>query len=159
MGCSSHSSSQVTEFFSTTIMEDDSKRFYFSLIISNQTEANKSEGQKQSQRSKGGVGKGSGSRKGRNSKSQTDQQPVQQPKVNKRVFELEERLINKLALNNYCRTGYMELERNIGKALMSIRGECHESATEEDRQHFINRLSQAIKSLIKGKLYVRINSL
>ena len=141
IGCSSHSAPKISEYFSTEIMADNSKRFYFSLIISHQydEENNNQMRQKQSKRGKGGSGRGSGTRKGDNGNGQTKQSTAKSTKTNSMELELEERLINQLALNSYCRTGYMELERNIGRALMSIRGECHESATEGDRQRFIQR--------------------
>ena len=144
IGCISRSAQKISEYFSTEIMEDGSKRFYFSLIISHQhdEENNNQMREKQSKRGKGGSGRGSGTRKGGNDNAQTKQstaKPAKSTKTNSMELELEERLINQLALNSYCRTGYMELERNIGRALMSIRGECHESATEGDRQRFILR--------------------
>jgi len=146
IGCSSRPSPQVNEFFSTEIMADNSKRFYFSLIISNSSEKESSKQvmQEQNRKGKGGSGRGSGNGKGKGGKDNTQSnQPntasAKSSKTSAMVLELEERLTNQLALNSYCRTGYMVLEKNIGRALMSLRGECHENATERDRQRFLNK--------------------
>lgn len=49
-------------------------------------------------------------------------------------FNLEKNLQALLDNNGYCREGYMVLERQQ----RSIRGECHETATNKDRERFVN---------------------
>ncbi|WP_157960483.1 hypothetical protein [Marinimicrobium alkaliphilum] len=44
-----------------------------------------------------------------------------------------------LAHTGFCREGYLELDRRLNRALMWIRGECREGATQEDRTRFGER--------------------
>lgn len=44
-----------------------------------------------------------------------------------------------LAHTGFCREGYLELDRRLGRSLMWIRGECREGATEDDRTRFGER--------------------
>ncbi len=51
---------------------------------------------------------------------------------------LENMLAEELEQSGYCRNGFMELERMTQPPDVFIKGECDESATEEDRNLFPN---------------------
>lgn len=63
-------------------------------------------------------------------------------KKKSRSFDLEKGLLSVLETNQYCRDGYMVLERLD----YLIRGECHETATLKDRERFLH------VETIKGKV-------
>lgn len=47
----------------------------------------------------------------------------------------------------YCKAGFVEIERNIGKRLGSISGECRDKATEEDKKRFGNKENEEAQGL------------
>lgn len=49
-----------------------------------------------------------------------------------------EKLKTKLSETGYCRDSYTEINKYFLRGRSQIRGECNESATEEDRMTFIN---------------------
>jgi len=49
-----------------------------------------------------------------------------------------EKLKTKLSETGYCRESYTEINKYFVRGRSQIRGECNESATEEDRMTFIN---------------------
>lgn len=51
---------------------------------------------------------------------------------------MTEKLLLKLANSGYCREGYMQLDEYVDRTSAQIKGECNESATEEDREKFAN---------------------
>jgi hypothetical protein len=46
---------------------------------------------------------------------------------------------DRIKRSGFCREGYITLEEKIGTATSMLRGECRESATEDDREAFPNR--------------------
>lgn len=51
-------------------------------------------------------------------------------------FEVESRLELVMVTTGYCREGFFELYREQTFQSFSVRGECREEATEDDRQQF-----------------------
>jgi len=50
--------------------------------------------------------------------------------------EIERRLNSAFASTGYCRNGYFELYRDQTRDGLSLRGECREDASDEDRERF-----------------------
>lgn len=124
-GCSSKYNTKSTEVFKYQILDDDAKMFTYSLIFVNQSTSGKSDKNKKKEKQtnkkyKRGMGK----------KVTIEDQMTE---------ELEEGLAQKLVTNGYCRKGYFELARDLKRTIYSIRGECNESATPEDRINFVNK--------------------
>ncbi len=126
--CSSNSpkrqSGMPTEVFVTHIKPDGSKVFNYSLI-----KKMPSQGQMGKGRGKGG-GMGGGMKGGK------------KPDMSKMKAKMEEKadkkLNMKLAQTGYCREGYMELDSFFERGHVTIKGECNESATAQDKKTFIN---------------------
>ena len=58
-------------------------------------------------------------------------------KIAERIAKiLDHQLIRKLKETAYCRDGFIELERYVGRSGSQIRGECREGASEADRSKF-----------------------
>ncbi len=118
--CSSNKPEQWQRFFTTEIRTDQSKTFDFALV-NNETVASSDRGLKSSN-------KATNSQRQRNTKKDIDKQ-------------LETLLLTELdaelVLNQYCRTGYMIIEKSFRDDLI-VRGECNDSATVQDRAQFPN---------------------
>lgn len=70
------------------------------------------------------------------------QQPArsEQPTYSNR--QLERVLTTKLDASGYCREGYILLGRHSGITTQTIRGECRELATADDREQFQNTIGR-----------------
>lgn len=128
-GCSNRHDVKVTEVFKTNILDDDAKMFSFSIVFVNQDRTNKKGSPDGQQRQKQGKG----------NKPQRGSSNTKVKLENQMTEELEERLVEKLEETGYCRKGYFELERTLNRSVYTIKGECSESATTEDRTTFINK--------------------
>jgi hypothetical protein len=117
------------EVFVTQIKANGSKIFNYSLIkkMPNQGQMGKGMG-KGGGRHGGGMG---GGMKG-----------GKKPDMSKMKAKMQEKATHKLAKklseSGYCREGYMELESFFERGHVTIKGECNESATTQDREKFIN---------------------
>ncbi len=133
-GCSSNSPKRQggmpTEVFVTHIKPDASKIFNYSLI---KKMPNQGQGQMGKGRGKGGGmhGGGGGGMKGGGKPNMSQMKDKMQEKAHKKLNQ-------KLAQTGYCREGYMELESYFERGLVTIKGECNESATTEDIKTFPN---------------------
>lgn len=132
LGCAQSSDIALDEFFNTNITAENAKLFQFYLVKNTENLQNEKEkSPRQNTREKK-------DRKGQQ-KSQDASHMNNSNNISEKVQQvLLERLSDKLAANQYCREGYIELETNVGRGLASIKGECHESATPEDRKRFPN---------------------
>ncbi|RDH82491.1 MAG: hypothetical protein DIZ80_09395 [endosymbiont of Galathealinum brachiosum] len=126
-------SSEITEVFSTNIKPGGLKLFNYSLTKT------------ASQASRRGSGKGSGNgsgmgggRGGENGMHKGKAKSGDDASMKQYLYDM---LKVKLEKSGYCREGYIELDSNIGRGWMKIRGECEEGATEKDRIKFINNKS------------------
>lgn len=138
-GCSSVSKSDMKDFFRSDIRADDSKMFTFTVIVTQQGKKDKKSTQKNS-KSKGGRDSG---KKGGQQNSQRNTKDNSMNKNDDHMTELfEELLIERLEKNQYCRDGYIELDRAFSGSTFTLRGECNESATENDRKRFYNKNSR-----------------
>jgi len=134
--CSSKEKPRLEEFFRTEIREDGSKMFAFSLILARDTDGERQKNttspqpvKREGRRGKGGRGQGT------NPKLNSDNTAS---KGQEKLAELfQQRLDIRLETSRYCREGYMELEKSFVGAIYTLRGECNESATEQDRKHFL----------------------
>ncbi len=136
--CSNTKEPKTESFFHTQIRDDSSKEFTFSLIFSrNEKEVGKetqgsSPTQKRDRGNGSGKGQGKGSKRGSSSvtaKSNT----ISASKADRMQATFHQYLDLKMQESEYCKTGYLTLERNFIGAIYSLRGECNESATKEDR--------------------------
>ena len=138
-GCSSKGKPQMTDFFRTEIRDDGSKMFTFTVVVSkHRGESNKQESQphKQTNRERGSGGKrGSGNKRGGQANKVAD---GDRRGDSDQMAELFEELFQKrMVKSRYCRESYIELERGFSGTMFTLRGECRESATNEDRKHFL----------------------
>ncbi len=148
-GCSSRDEPKLTPIFHTEIKADDSKMFSFTLVGNNGIKAegaedNKPEGESEGERGKGSGGKGGRGGRGKGDRqSSTEQVPRPTSRSNdksKYLNELLYELLNEQLLQNqYCRTGYFQLEKSLVRGLINLKGECNESATAEDKARFPNK--------------------
>ncbi|MGL1956169.1 MAG: hypothetical protein OCD00_02460 [Colwellia sp.] len=143
--CSSLNEPEFDDFFRTEIRADHSKIFNFSLVMVKGDYRDNNHSDTPKQRKGGGKdhrpGNDKGMGKGENKQvgnMPTNSQSRKKSNINQINEQLTERLAIALEENNYCRKGYIELERNIGHRFLSLRGECHESATKKDRKQFPN---------------------
>jgi hypothetical protein len=121
--CSSQSSrSEPEEIFTTTITDDGSKIFVYTLI--SPKAANRP------QKGRDGSGRGGRGGKGGGGKRMAG---ANQADLSKK---LEKGLDEKLATTGFCREGYLELDHYQSRGQSSIRGECHDPASAEDRVKF-----------------------
>lgn len=125
--CSSKHDLKITEVFKPEILDNGAKMFTFSLIFVNKSPTEKGRDQPQNKQKQG---------KGGHSDKQSRQ--TNNSIENQMTEELEQRLVDRLEENNYCRKGHFELTRTLNKSVYSIRGECSESATAEDRENYVN---------------------
>ncbi len=126
--CSSNSpkrhGGKPSEVFVTHIKPDGSKVFNYSLIkkMPNQGQMGK------------GMGKGGGMHGG--------MKGGKKPDMSKMKAKMEEKANKKLNLKlvetGYCREGYMELDSFFERGHVTIKGECNETATAEDKKTFPN---------------------
>ena len=126
-------SSEVAEVFVTDIKSSGLKIFNYSLTRVTPQNGSSERG--------GGNSKGSGKHGGRGGKSGSGYGGMGSGKSNddsaiKLYFN--EKLESKLKKTGYCQDGYIELDRSFGRGLLTIRGECEEAATEEDRIKFVH---------------------
>ncbi|WP_440876383.1 hypothetical protein [Thalassotalea sp. PLHSN55] len=162
-GCSSYQPPELTPIFHTNIQADNSKMFTLTLLGRNgiagdsknrqgEAKQDKPEGDKGTRKGKGGKaeggknggkGGGRGEREGRNSQaggtqvsSRSGQDPELIKQLEAHVYQmLEQQLVD----NQYCRDGYFELEKSLNRGVIVVKGECIESATEQDRVRFENK--------------------
>jgi len=142
-GCSSRSDIKITEVFRSSIATNNAKLFTFSIVFVRSTESKSAEIEERSLEENH---KQTRQGKGRGKKSNTENKPTQQhpnkkqqqqqQQQNNMIDELETRLADRLADNNYCRKGFFELKRSLNKTIFTIHGECNESATTADNKNF-----------------------
>ena len=132
-------SSEVEEVFVTDIKSSGLKIFNYSLTKT-APQISGGDGRNVS-------GKGSGKHSGRGGKGGSKSNGYGNMGSGKSAYEssmkpyFNEMLESKLKKSGYCREGYIELSSYFGRGQLKIRGECEESATEEDRIKFINNES------------------
>ncbi len=142
--CSSRSEPKTESFFRTEIRDDYSKEFTFSLVFSRSKDEASKGMTKTSTTQRPNKDKGSG--KGRGNRSQdvsTAANPNTKKSRNTEKLQtiFQQHLAIKMQETKYCRTGYLTLEKSVVGAIYFLRGECNESATEED----MNQLNNALK--------------
>jgi len=122
-----HERRKSAPIFVTNITDNGSKLFSFS--VSRGTN-NGGEG---AYKGGHGGGKGGGSRN-----SDSNQGGNSEEMVKKLQVAMFQKLEEKLLVTEFCREGYFELDSYFTRGASQIRGECNESATEVDRNKFIN---------------------
>lgn len=167
VGCSSNNLPETKPFFRGTILDDDTKLFTFNLLIKRSGEEEegkeknkngqkraKGQGERPQKGGKGEGAKGKGNKSGGSSKGPDDKGGSMAGKNmadkgngnqrnNERLLQFEQMLFdeldNQMSLNSYCRNGYIVLSQDLGRNILSVKGECHESANAQDRKLFLNR--------------------
>ncbi|BFM18566.1 lipoprotein [Maricurvus nonylphenolicus] len=117
----------LSQDFSTHITQDGSKMFVFTLSMQRPERQGGKSGMRPPAR---GERKGGGGRKDRSDE------------LEKMTTAL---LDQKLETSGYCREGYMVLERFAEQGKSRIRGECKETATDADREHFSGAVAIPVK--------------
>ena len=144
-GCSSSSSLVKSSFLKTHIQENDAKIFtlYLTPVHDRALHGSSDADGGQKDKPSKGKGKGKGDKKGQGSTSNKQQNQGNGTNISSAYQEeiseaLLDTLDETLREKGYCREGYIELSRTIGKRLVKIKGECHESATQVDKTMFPN---------------------
>jgi hypothetical protein len=140
--CSSKIEPKSHAFFRTEIRDDNSKEFTFSVVFS-RSKDEASNGMKNASNTQR-PDKRRGSGKGRGNRSQDDSTAAKSTtktssKTEKLQTIFQQHLDLKMKETKYCKAGYLTLEKSFVGAIYSLRGECNESATKEDR----NQLKKA----------------
>ena len=136
-------SEQLVSRFETRILDNGSKQFEFSLMPERGPDERQAAGRGGERSAQGDAPPGGSQRTappagGRGGSSQGGAGGVQQPLLDE--GELEARLAAELQANQFCRDGYLELQRDDSQWPLRLRGECLDGATTEDRQRFANTL-------------------
>lgn len=118
--------SPMIEHFETEITDNGSKLFVYEAIA-----AAPSEGREQARGGRGRRGEGGG-RASRGGRGGQDRSSPDDDGTIKALERIKAMLDNKLAETGYCREGYMSLEESVGRGQAVVRGECTETATDED---------------------------
>lgn len=129
--------------FDTRILDNGSKQFEFSLMPERGLDERRATGGGGERPAANGAPPSGGQRGappagGRGGGSQGGPGGGQQQLLDE--GELEERLAAELLANQFCRDGYLELQRDDSQWPLRLRGECNEGATTEDRQRFADTL-------------------
>lgn len=105
----------LLEDFSTKIFEDSTKQFRLVLTLTDGARVRKSNRPP--------------------SNSAVDREIKRQKQATKQLIHYLDDLF---VTNQYCREGYLVLEKKLGASSAMIRGECNDLATEVDREAFPN---------------------
>lgn len=120
------------EDFTTNISENGTKSFVYRLSHS------KKGNNGASSVGKGGR-RGTGGRNGsRRSASRNTGSMDNDARSDVLIETAIDRLTLKLEETGYCKQGFIELGRSVDKQSISVRGECNDGATDEDRDKFKN---------------------
>ena len=134
--CSATKQPKMEEFFHTKIHDDGSKRFTFSLIVIQGQSDKKDKSQKRANKPSKGSGNRGGNKNGDRENKQGSSNK-ESSRTSKMTELFEERFQEQMIKNQYCREGYITLDSGFSGAIYTLRGECQENATEEDRKHFL----------------------
>jgi hypothetical protein len=129
---------EVEEKFVPYITETGLKIFIYTVSMKGAGEQGDSRGGAKSTGERGGSRRGTKPTGGRGGGSHGGTTPDRDSMEKSIKEKIEQKLLAKLTETGYCREGYLELGSSIGKRESSIRGECKEGATEEDRQVFLS---------------------
>ncbi|GAB5382592.1 MAG: hypothetical protein Alis3KO_32540 [Aliiglaciecola sp.] len=142
-GCASHPKRGGPErqLFETEIKPDGSKRFHLTLVSKSNNRSERSGRARGNERGRGGGNRGNGKASGgsvepsRSGSQQTPQSEIAKPE--KSEADIREQAIaileSRLANIQYCRNGYILLEYSQLESEILVRGECQESASEQDK--------------------------
>lgn len=109
----------------TSITDNGSKMFVFQMVRASTERAARSGGGRAGPPDGGGRGGRGG---GRGGKGGMDPE--------KMLLQAHEALQQQLEETGFCREGYMTLDEKAERGLLAIRGECTETATQQDREQF-----------------------
>ena len=98
----------INQSFHTEIAEDGSKRFRFTISVAEKQQ-----------------------RKSKRPSREKESSGSRHQKMEKRFHD---QLEQHLERTGFCREGYVVLDSNFSRSKGSIRGECRESATQQDRE-------------------------
>ncbi|WP_237054733.1 hypothetical protein [Microbulbifer sediminum] len=123
----------MREFFDTHITGNDAKRFEYTMHIRPPERRGRSRST-----GKGRGGTGTPGNAGNRADWQARMEAIWEKYLQQMSLKLREGVKAKLAETGYCQEGYMELERVVTRGRLSLRGECRDGATDEDRKRFPN---------------------
>lgn len=138
--CSNKKPPEPEEFFRTQIRDDASKEFSFSLIFSRNERVVSNKKSSDTPKRERGKGKehGQGNRKRSDDvPSQTSSNKKRANMSDKMADIFQQRLYLQMEKSQYCRKGYLTLEKSFIGVVYTLRGECFESATQEEQKQFM----------------------
>ncbi|MEM7018897.1 MAG: hypothetical protein AAF512_16345 [Pseudomonadota bacterium] len=140
-GCSSkpeRGRPEMLENFSTKIEQDGTKLFAFSVQTTRAGGEKRRSGGGGRGGMGGGLGRGGGrgGGAGRGGMSQEAREAARQERMIQMEARFESKLSDKMVETGYCKDGYIEVDRNIGRGFMILNGKCRDSATEDDKKKF-----------------------
>ncbi|GHE93384.1 hypothetical protein GCM10011501_23460 [Thalassotalea profundi] len=146
--CTSTKKPNLRESLHTEIKSDGSKVFEFSVFVINEKRNDQKAGNKKGERQ----GKGRGEREARGGRQErsdgTSNDKMPSNKALNNYFE--ERLSNLPIISLFCRKSYFVLDRLNGNDEITLRAECHDTATTDDYVRFkSSALPAEDNSLIK----------
>lgn len=137
--CAGRQEKPVEEIFVTQIRADNSKMFAFTLKSEKTERGDKPHDKTAAKQGKGRKGGGRGKAAGK-----TANKAESRERKNPLADMFEQRLEQRLSQSGYCSAGYIELERYATRGAMTVRGECNDSATANDRQRFPGLMNEEI---------------
>lgn len=151
--CSNKPELNATPLFHSQITQDNGKLFKFYLLMHRGDDAPNEQGNRMAKSAKpekgnkpkkegGRSGRGKGKDNGPSTDAGSKEEMAMQAK-NKQQLRLAELLQKALEQeiedNGYCRRGYRTFEEKITRGMLSIKGECYDSATAQDKKRFVSR--------------------
>lgn len=116
----------LQQLLHTSITDNGSKMFVFQMVRASTEGSSRSGRHRSGPPADGGRGGKDGGRGGK--RGGMDPQ--------KMLLNAHEALQQQLEETGFCREGYMTLDEKAERGLLAIRGECTETATEQDREEF-----------------------
>lgn len=134
---------QLVSRFDTRILDNGSKQFEYSLMPERGPDERRAAGRGAEPALAQGTAPSGGQRGAPPAAGRGDGRAVgpgggRQPLLDE--GELEARVAAELQANQFCRDGYLELQRDDSQWPLRLRGECLDGATTADRQRFANTL-------------------
>mgnify|MGYP000185698363 CR=1 FL=1 len=131
--CASTKKPNLRESLHTEIKTDGSKVFEFSVFVINEKNAH----QKGERKGKG-KGSGRGSSEQREARSERAKSPSRQSNSSNKELTnyFEMRLANLPIITLFCRKSYFVLDRLNANDEITLRAECHDTATADDYLRF-----------------------
>lgn len=136
--CASTKKPNLRESLHTEIKSDGSKVFEFSVFVINEKRNDQKAGNKKGERQGKVKGKGRGERESRGGRQERSGENSNDKMPSNKALSnyFEERLVNLPIITLFCRKDYFVLDRLNANDEITLRAECHDTATEDDYIRF-----------------------